>query len=89
MVFAGTSRVTIDPKPTIALSPMLHLLLTMAPGAIQAPSAYFMKSPPVQYTDDEARQMVELFAGGEMNPENNFTPRKFSGVADVQQVAGD
>jgi myo-inositol-1-phosphate synthase len=58
-------------------------------GAIQAPSAYFMKSPPVQYTDDEARQMVELFAGGEMNPENNFTPRKFSGVADAQQETGD
>ncbi|GAI87854.1 unnamed protein product, partial [marine sediment metagenome] len=26
-----------------------------------APSAYFMKSPPVQYTDNEARQMVEEF----------------------------
>ena len=58
-------------------------------GPLLAPSAYFMKSPPVQYTDDEARQMVELFAGGEMNPENNFTPRKFSGVADAQQVTGD
>ena len=41
-----------------------------------------MKSPPVQYTDDEARQMVELFAGGDMNPENNFTARKFSGIPD-------
>jgi myo-inositol-1-phosphate synthase len=28
-------------------------------GALTAPSAYFMKSPPVQYTDNEARQMVE------------------------------
>jgi myo-inositol-1-phosphate synthase len=28
-------------------------------GALAAPSAYFMKSPPVQHTDDEARQMVE------------------------------
>lgn len=26
-----------------------------------SPSAYFMKSPPVQHTDDEARQMVEEF----------------------------
>ncbi len=34
-------------------------------GAIEGPSAYFMKSPPVQYTDDEARQMVEAFARGE------------------------
>jgi myo-inositol-1-phosphate synthase len=30
-------------------------------GALVAPSAYFMKSPPVQYTDDQARQMVEEF----------------------------
>jgi len=30
-------------------------------GALEAPSAYFMKSPPVQYTDDAARQMVEEF----------------------------
>jgi myo-inositol-1-phosphate synthase len=30
-------------------------------GAIEAPSAYFMKSPPVQYTDDQARLMVEAF----------------------------
>ena len=30
-------------------------------GAIYGPSAYFMKSPPIQYTDDVARQMVEDF----------------------------
>ncbi len=30
-------------------------------GQLDAPSAYFMKSPPVQYTDDEARKMVEDF----------------------------
>ncbi len=30
-------------------------------GALESPSAYFMKSPPVQYTDDQARQMVEGF----------------------------
>ncbi|MFC1966172.1 inositol-3-phosphate synthase [Chloroflexota bacterium] len=30
-------------------------------GALTAPSAYFMKSPPIQYTDDEARRMVEEF----------------------------
>jgi myo-inositol-1-phosphate synthase len=30
-------------------------------GAITAPSAYFMKSPPVQYTDDEARRLTEEF----------------------------
>jgi len=30
-------------------------------GAVAAPSAYFFKSPPVQYTDDEARRMTEEF----------------------------
>lgn len=30
-------------------------------GALEAPSAYFMKSPPKQFTDDKARQMVELW----------------------------
>ncbi len=31
-------------------------------GPLLGPSAYFMKSPPVQYTDDEAHQMVEDIA---------------------------
>jgi myo-inositol-1-phosphate synthase len=30
-------------------------------GALLEPSAYFKKSPPVQYTDSEAREMVEEF----------------------------
>jgi len=30
-------------------------------GALESPSSYFMKSPPVQYTDDQAHQMVEEF----------------------------
>ena len=33
-------------------------------GAVKGPSAYFMKSPPVQYTDDVARGMVEDFIAG-------------------------
>ena len=33
-------------------------------GPLLGASAYFMKSPPVQYTDDEAREMVEEFATG-------------------------
>jgi myo-inositol-1-phosphate synthase len=33
-------------------------------GALEAPSSYFMKSPPVQYTDSEARQKVEEFIAG-------------------------
>jgi myo-inositol-1-phosphate synthase len=30
-------------------------------GSLDAPSSYFMKSPPVQYTDSEARELVEAF----------------------------
>jgi hypothetical protein len=30
-------------------------------GAIFEPSSYFMKSPPIQYTDGEARQMTEEY----------------------------
>ncbi len=33
-------------------------------GPLAGPSAYFMKSPAVQYTDDQARQMVEAFIAG-------------------------
>jgi myo-inositol-1-phosphate synthase len=31
-------------------------------GPLEGPSAYFMKSPPVQFHDDEARLLVESFA---------------------------
>ncbi|MGQ9458134.1 MAG: inositol-3-phosphate synthase [Anaerolineae bacterium] len=33
-------------------------------GALEGPSAYFMKSPPKQYPDDVARNMVEAFIAG-------------------------
>ena len=33
-------------------------------GPLLGPSAYFMKSPPVQYHDDEAHRMVEEFSAG-------------------------
>jgi len=34
-------------------------------GALEGPAAYFMKSPPTQYTDDQAREMVERFISRE------------------------
>jgi len=34
-------------------------------GPLLGPSAYFMKSPPVQYHDDEAHRLVEAFAAGD------------------------
>jgi myo-inositol-1-phosphate synthase len=33
-------------------------------GPLLGPSAYFMKSPPVQYHDEQAHEMVEAFARG-------------------------
>jgi len=44
-------------------------------GAVLAPSSYFMKSPPQQFTDDEARELVEAFIRGDAEaaapPERN------------------
>ncbi|MGB9376769.1 MAG: inositol-3-phosphate synthase, partial [Mycobacteriales bacterium] len=36
-------------------------------GPILSASSYFMKSPPVQYTDSEARDAVEAFIRGEVD----------------------
>jgi myo-inositol-1-phosphate synthase len=33
-------------------------------GALEGPSSYFMKSPPVQYSDTEAKRLVEEFIDG-------------------------
>lgn len=33
-------------------------------GTLEGPSAYFMKSPPVQYADDEASDLTEKFIAG-------------------------
>jgi myo-inositol-1-phosphate synthase len=33
-------------------------------GTVVAPSSYFMKSPPIQYSDDEAHRRVESFING-------------------------
>ena len=34
-------------------------------GTIVAPAAYFMKSPPIQYADDDARSRTEAFIAGQ------------------------
>lgn len=41
-------------------------------GALVAPCAYFMKSPPIQYTDDEARRMVEEFIASAQQTEDSL-----------------
>jgi myo-inositol-1-phosphate synthase len=34
-------------------------------GVLNGPSSYYMKSPPLQFTDDEAYELVEAFIRGE------------------------
>jgi len=36
-------------------------------GAVEGASAYFMKSPPIQHTDDKARDMVDAFIAEEVS----------------------
>ncbi len=46
-------------------------------GALTAPSSYFMKTPPVQYSDEEARRKVEEFiAANALSSANVQQPRK-------------
>jgi myo-inositol-1-phosphate synthase len=44
-------------------------------GALEGPSSYFMKSPPVQYSDNEARQLVEEFIRGDKAGSNGGVKR--------------
>ncbi len=50
-------------------------------GELTAPSSYFMKSPPIQYTDDEARRKVEEFIAANRLPEKVVTPEKRQAAA--------
>ncbi|MFH1652053.1 MAG: inositol-3-phosphate synthase, partial [Chloroflexota bacterium] len=45
-------------------------------GALEAPSSYFMKSPPVQFTDDEAHHKVEEFITAQASPAGKPAPKK-------------
>ncbi|HEV3101087.1 MAG TPA: inositol-3-phosphate synthase [Candidatus Dormibacteraeota bacterium] len=49
-------------------------------GALEGPSSYFMKSPPVQYSDSEARNLVEDFidAGKAKAAPNGRAPRRIA-----------
>jgi myo-inositol-1-phosphate synthase len=55
-------------------------------GAIEAPSSYFMKSPPKQFTDDEARRLVEEFAALGGAP---ATPDVIEQVEEIVRNSGD
>jgi myo-inositol-1-phosphate synthase len=50
-------------------------------GELTDPSSYFMKSPPIQYTDDEARRKVEEFiAANALSVEKAVQPQKRKAV---------
>jgi myo-inositol-1-phosphate synthase len=44
-------------------------------GALTAPSSYFMKSPPIQYTDDEAHHKLEDFIAEMSKPKTESAPK--------------
>ena len=46
-------------------------------GPLIGPSAYFMKSPPVQFSDEAAREMVEAFIAGDGHTEDQGWTRFF------------
>jgi myo-inositol-1-phosphate synthase len=47
-------------------------------GPLLAPSAYFMKSPPVQYADSEASELLEAFIRGDVE---TVPPARTNGVS--------
>ncbi|HEX2049035.1 MAG TPA: inositol-3-phosphate synthase [Actinomycetota bacterium] len=57
-------------------------------GPLLAPSAYFMKSPPVQYSDTDARDLLEAFIAGDgvdsVAARNGIPQASSNGVGDVR-----
>jgi myo-inositol-1-phosphate synthase len=45
-------------------------------GALNGPSSYYMKSPPLQFTDDKARELVEAFIRGDEVAEPKRKPAR-------------
>jgi myo-inositol-1-phosphate synthase len=55
-------------------------------GTLEGPSAYLMKSPPIQYHDDEAREMTEAFISQETSPRYTHSSEQANGhKVEVQQ----
>lgn len=54
-------------------------------GPLIGPSSYFMKSPPAQFTDHEARERTEAFIRGE----EETAPATASGAPDETRAAAD
>jgi myo-inositol-1-phosphate synthase len=54
-------------------------------GALNGPSSYYMKSPPLQFTDDQARELVEAFIRGDEPVAK--AKRRSAGVAKARKPA--
>jgi myo-inositol-1-phosphate synthase len=54
-------------------------------GSLVGPSSYFMKSPPIQYSDDEARRRVEEFIDGKEQSSPISLPEKVVGQQNKAQ----
>jgi myo-inositol-1-phosphate synthase len=57
-------------------------------GPLIEPSAYFMKSPPVQYTDAQARDLVETFITGGSGSNGAHHNGRAPGAASTTSTAG-
>jgi myo-inositol-1-phosphate synthase len=55
-------------------------------GALTGPSSYFMKSPPIQYTDHEARELTEAFIRGETAPGKLSEERVAAATPEAEDV---
>ncbi len=58
-------------------------------GALTAPSAYFMKSPPQQFTDDEARRLTDDFIRAHALPEGSRPRAERAARPAAEPVPGD
>ncbi len=52
-------------------------------GSLVGPSSYFMKSPPIQYSDEEARERVEQFISGKAQSSPVCLPEKSAATEKV------
>jgi myo-inositol-1-phosphate synthase len=61
-------------------------------GSLTAPSSYFMKSSPLQYTNDEARQLTEAFIKDtdlpKIKPRKTAKPEKLNVALRIHPATG-
>jgi len=55
-------------------------------GTLEGPSAYFMKSPPQQYTDNDARRLTEEFIASHGQSVSGESPPRNRGASDLREA---